>query len=227
MKPRRPRLARPRRTHSHFSASLRKLEQQKARADAENAYADKLVDERQDGSGQGKGRRAEAEGRHQGRGCGDPAGRRQGGRAAEARRGGCDQGCRQGGRDQESRKRSKPRLDAKLAMEPVSVYISRSTQKLYVRRNTHKPAPDGGGEVFDTSIEVPVTIRDPGRPIGTHIFTAMAKQRRGPALERGQRSTMPTTPRTRSTASPFRRMCSIASRRPPCRAPRSSSRTSR
>ena len=29
--------------------------------------------------------------------------------------------------------------------------------------------------VFDTSIEVPVTIRDAGRPIGTHIFTAMAK----------------------------------------------------
>jgi len=60
-------------------------------------------------------------------------------------------------------------------MEPVSVYISRSTQKLYVRRNTHKPAPDGGGEVFDTTIEIPVTIRDAGRPIGTHIFTAMAK----------------------------------------------------
>jgi hypothetical protein len=29
--------------------------------------------------------------------------------------------------------------------------------------------------VFDTSIEVPVTIRNPERPIGTHIFTAMAK----------------------------------------------------
>ena len=56
---------------------------------------------------------------------------------------------------------------------PVSIYISRSTQKLYVRRNTHKPFPDGG-EVFDASIEVPVTIRDPDRPIGTHIFTAMA-----------------------------------------------------
>ncbi len=65
-------------------------------------------------------------------------------------------------------------LDAKLALEPVSVYISRSTQKLYVRRNTHKPAPDGGGEVFDTSIEVPVSIRNPDLPLGTHIFTAMA-----------------------------------------------------
>ena len=43
----------------------------------------------------------------------------------------------------------------------MSIYISRATQKLYVRRNTHKPAPDGGGEVFDTSIEVPVTIRNP------------------------------------------------------------------
>src|SRR5262249_14977798 len=70
---------------------------------------------------------------------------------------------------------AKATTDARLALEPVSVYISRSTQKLYVRRNTHKPAPDGGGEVFDTSIEVPVTIRDPNKPIGTHIFTAMAK----------------------------------------------------
>jgi hypothetical protein len=56
----------------------------------------------------------------------------------------------------------------------VSIFISRATRKLYVRRNTHKPAPDGGGEVFDTTIEVPVTIRDPDRPIGTHVFTAMA-----------------------------------------------------
>ncbi|MFT3731798.1 MAG: L,D-transpeptidase [Hyphomicrobium sp.] len=63
--------------------------------------------------------------------------------------------------------------EAKLALEPVSIYISRATKKLYVRRNTHKPWPDGG-EVFDSSIEVPVEIRDPDRPIGTHIFTAMA-----------------------------------------------------
>lgn len=64
--------------------------------------------------------------------------------------------------------------DAKLALVPVSIYISRATQKLYVRRNTQKPWPDGG-EVFDASIEVPVTIRDPERPIGTHIFTAMSQ----------------------------------------------------
>ena len=63
--------------------------------------------------------------------------------------------------------------EARLALEPVSVYISRATQKLYVRRNTHKPSRYGG-EVFDASVEVPVTIRDPERSIGTHVFTAVA-----------------------------------------------------
>ncbi len=68
--------------------------------------------------------------------------------------------------------------DAKLALEPVSIFISRATRKLYVRRNTHKRWPDGG-EVFDLSIEVPVTIRDPDKPIGTHVFTAMAREGAG------------------------------------------------
>src|SRR5712671_7344622 len=68
--------------------------------------------------------------------------------------------------------------EAKLALEPVSVYISRATQKLYVRRNTHKPLPDGG-EVFDATIEVPVTIRNPNKPIGTHVFTAVARNGAG------------------------------------------------
>jgi hypothetical protein len=33
--------------------------------------------------------------------------------------------------------------------------------------------------VFDTTIDVPVTIRNPERPLGTHIFTAMAKSDAG------------------------------------------------
>jgi hypothetical protein len=69
---------------------------------------------------------------------------------------------------------AKAASEAKLALEPVSIFISRATRKLYVRRNTHKPAPDGGGEVFDATIEVPITIRDPDKRIGTHVFTAMA-----------------------------------------------------
>ena len=73
---------------------------------------------------------------------------------------------------------AKVALDAKLALEPASIYVSRATQKIYVRRNTHKPWPDGG-EVFDSSIEAPVTIRDPGKRIGTHVFTAVARNDAG------------------------------------------------
>ena len=64
--------------------------------------------------------------------------------------------------------------DAKLAGAPVSIFISRATQKLYVRRDTHKHWPDGG-ELYDFSQEFPVTIKDPDKPIGTHIFTAVAR----------------------------------------------------
>jgi hypothetical protein len=74
---------------------------------------------------------------------------------------------------------AKAASEAKLALEPVSIYISRATQKLYVRRPTHKPAPDGGGIVFDATIEVPVTIRNPERRIGTHVFTAVARNETG------------------------------------------------
>jgi hypothetical protein len=53
--------------------------------------------------------------------------------------------------------------DAKLALEPVSVFISRKTKTLYVRRG------------FAATIEVPIAIRDPDKPIGTHVFTAVAR----------------------------------------------------
>ena len=67
---------------------------------------------------------------------------------------------------------AKAARDAKLALVPVSVFISRATQKLYVRRNTQERLPDAG-ELFD-AIELPVTIRNPGQPIGTHVITAVA-----------------------------------------------------
>lgn len=68
---------------------------------------------------------------------------------------------------------AKAALDARLALEPVSLFISRATQKLYVRRATRNRVRDGG-EYYDSTIEVPVTIRDPGKPIGTHVITAVA-----------------------------------------------------
>jgi hypothetical protein len=43
-----------------------------------------------------------------------------------------------------------------------------------VRRDTHKKWPDGG-ELYDFSQEYPVTIKDPDKPLGTHIFTAVAR----------------------------------------------------
>jgi hypothetical protein len=52
--------------------------------------------------------------------------------------------------------------DAKQALEPVSIFISRATKRLYVRHG------------FGASFDVPITIRDPDRPIGTHVFTALA-----------------------------------------------------
>jgi hypothetical protein len=51
--------------------------------------------------------------------------------------------------------------EAARSLEPVSVFISRKTQRLYVR------------QAFQPILESPVTIRDPDRPIGTHVFTAM------------------------------------------------------
>jgi lipoprotein-anchoring transpeptidase ErfK/SrfK len=67
---------------------------------------------------------------------------------------------------------AKAAREARLALVPVSLFISRATQKLYVRRNTQEKLPDAG-ELFD-AIELPVTIRDPGQPIGTHVITAVA-----------------------------------------------------
>jgi lipoprotein-anchoring transpeptidase ErfK/SrfK len=58
---------------------------------------------------------------------------------------------------------AKAARDEARALEPVSVFVSRKTQRLYVRRG------------FEPILDVPVAIKDPGQPIGTHIFTAVAK----------------------------------------------------
>jgi lipoprotein-anchoring transpeptidase ErfK/SrfK len=58
---------------------------------------------------------------------------------------------------------AKAASDAARELEPVSVFISRKTQRLYVRRG------------FEPILESPVTILDADRPIGTHVFTAVAR----------------------------------------------------
>src|ERR1700728_1517100 len=62
---------------------------------------------------------------------------------------------------------AKAARDAKLALEPVSVFVSRATRRLYVRRG------------FGADFEAPVTIRNPDKPIGTHVFTAVANTEGG------------------------------------------------
>jgi hypothetical protein len=49
----------------------------------------------------------------------------------------------------------------KLDISPVSVFISRKTQRLYIRKGM-VPVYEG-----------PITIKDPDRPIGSYVFTAL------------------------------------------------------
>src|SRR5580658_2377161 len=159
-----------------LTASLRKLDQLKTRADAELAFADKVLaaakTEQATARAEELKQKATAKAaelatqldtaRADAKSKPDAAAAKDAAKAAATRK--VDA--------------AKAASEAKLALEPVSVYISRATQKLYVRRNTHKRWPDGG-EVFDATIEVPITIRDPEKPIGTHVFTAMARNDAG------------------------------------------------
>jgi len=161
-----------------LTASLRKLESLKTRADAELARADKALAAAK--SDQAKARaedlKQKADAKAADLGTQLDTAKADAKSKLDALAAAKDAAKAAGPRKSDT---ARAASDAKLALEPVSVYISRATQKLYVRRNTHKPAPDGGGEVFDSTIEVPVTIRDPEKPIGTHIFTAMAKNDTG------------------------------------------------
>jgi hypothetical protein len=145
-----------------LAATLRNLEMLKTRADAELAFAEKLLaaaktdqdkarteDARQkvaakaaDLGAQLEAAKADAQSKRDAAAAAQTAAK-----ATEAKRTATAAAAR----------------DAKLALEPVSVFISRKTKKLYVRRG------------FQATLEVPIAIRDPDKPIGTHIFTAMAR----------------------------------------------------
>jgi len=160
-----------------ITASLRKLESLKTRADAELAFADKALAAAK--TDQAKARAEEQKQKATIKAA--EAGTKLDIARADAK---SKLDAAAAAKDAAKAARAKnvdtakAAIEAKLALEPVSVYISRATQKLYVRRNTHKHWPDGG-EVFDASIEVPVTIRNPDKRIGTHVFTAMARNNAG------------------------------------------------
>jgi len=157
--------------------SLRKLERLKARADAELRSADKALAAAKTDDIKA---RAEAAQQKAAQIAAEAATQLDAAKAdAEAKRAAAA-AAKDAAKVADAGKASAAKLasEARLALEPVSIYISRDTQKLYVRRNTHKPWPDGG-EVFDATIELPVTIRNPDQPIGTHVFTAMARDEAG------------------------------------------------
>ncbi|HXX06531.1 MAG TPA: L,D-transpeptidase [Pseudolabrys sp.] len=170
-------VARAARETASLTASLRKLKLLKTRADAELAQADKALAAAK--TDEAKARAEERRQKAAARAA--EAGKQLDTATADAKsKIDMDAAAKDAVKATEARKvaTAKAANEAKLALEPVSVFISRATQKLYVRRNTHKRWPDGG-EVFDATIEVPVTIRNPDKPIGTHIFTAMARNDAG------------------------------------------------
>jgi len=160
-----------------LAGSLRKLEWLKARADAELAFADKTLAAARTDQARA---RAEEQKQKAALKAAEAATQLDAAKAAAKSQLDAAAAAKDAAKAAQTKKAdtAKAASEAKLALEPVSVYISRATQKLYVRRNTHKQWPDGG-EVFDATIEVPVTIRNPEKRIGTHVFTAMARNDAG------------------------------------------------
>ncbi|MFH1340190.1 MAG: L,D-transpeptidase [Pseudomonadota bacterium] len=161
-----------------LTAALRKLERLKARADAQLAAADKALAaaKTDEAKARAEDRKQKAAAKSVDLGTQLDTARADAQPKLEAAATAKDAAKATAAKKADT---AKAASEAKLALEPVSIFISRATRKLYVRRNTHKPAPDGGGEVFDATIEVPVTIRDPDKRIGTHMFTAMARNDSG------------------------------------------------
>jgi hypothetical protein len=68
---------------------------------------------------------------------------------------------------------TKAAADAAMLAEPprkgstISVFVSKKTNRLYVRQN------------WQPLFDVPVEIRDPDRPLGTHVFTALEVEKDG------------------------------------------------
>jgi lipoprotein-anchoring transpeptidase ErfK/SrfK len=160
-----------------LTASLRKLEWLKPRAEAELAFADKALATAK--TDQAKARAEELKQKAAAKAA-EAETQLDSAKADAKSKLDATAAAKDAAKAAETKKAAaaKAASEAKLALEPVSVYISRATRKLYVRRNTHKRWPDGG-EVFDATIEVPVTIRNPDKPIGTHVFTAMARSDAG------------------------------------------------
>ena len=161
-----------------LTASLRKLEGQKARAAAEAAAAEKaLVSAKTDDA------KTRAEDLKQ----------KAAARAAElatqfdtARAGATSKldaaaAAKEAAKTAQAKKAAtaKAASEASRARAGLDLYQPRDAEALRAPPDPEAGTDGGGGVVFDATIEVPIKISNPERPIGTHVFTAVARNEAG------------------------------------------------
>ena len=209
-----------------LTASLRKLERLKARADAELARAEKALAAAKTDQAKAKAEERKQKAAAKAAEAGDAARHRQGRGEVEARRRRRRKGRRQGGRDQEGRRRQGGERGEARARAGLDLHQPRDAEALRAAQHAQAGA---GRRRRGVRLDHRGSGHDPrSRQADRHACVHRDGARRcGPALDRGHDRRRGRRQGARSTASPSRRMCSIASRRPRCRDPRSSSRTSR
>ena len=197
----------------------------RSRADAELASADKALAAAKTDEAKAQRRGAKQKAAAKAAEAGDAARHRQGRREVETRRRRRRKGCRQGRRDQEGRRRQGGERGEARARAGLDLHQPRDAEALRAAQHAQAVAGRRRGVRFHHR----GSGHDPrSREADRHAYVHGDGAQRRPACAGARsRSTTETTPRTRSTASPSRRRCSTASRRPHCRDPRSSSRTSR
>ena len=145
---------------ARVGAPVRKLEALKARADAELAAADKAADAAK--SDQAKARAEDAKQKAAAK-VAELQTQLDAAKAEVQPKLDAAAAARDAVTAAETARVAAVKASRDASMTPVSVFISRKTQKLYVRRG------------FEPIFDAPITIKDPTQPIGTHIFTAVAK----------------------------------------------------
>ena len=167
-----------------LTASLRKLQALKTRADAELATPTRRSPPPRRTRPRRGPRTCKQKAAAKAAELGDAARRRQGRREIEARRRRRRKGCRQGGPDEEGRHRQSGERSEARARAGLDLHQPRDAKALRAAQHPQAGA-GGGGEVFDATIEVPVTIRDPGQADRHACVHGDGAQRRRPALDRG------------------------------------------
>ena len=94
--------------------------------------------------------------------------------------------------------------EADRRLEPVSVFVSKKEGRIFIRQDWK--------EVY----EAPVTIRDPDRPLGTHVYIAVAAEPDGSAMRWSAISVPPESASDEDRSSRKR----LEERSPSCRSPR-------